>query len=108
MRLLTRAEELALISVWRLQDEAYSVKIREVIAELSGKEWAFGAIFVTLDRLVNQGLVISYLTEPISERGGRSKRIYKITETGLKAMIEIKEYEKNIWDGIPEINLKKS
>ncbi len=108
MRLLTRAEEIVLLSVWRLQDDAYSVRIREQIAKLTEKEWAFGAIFVTLERLVKEKLVSSYLSEPTSERGGRRKRIYQVTDDGLRAMVEIREFEKNMWEGLPEINLKKS
>ncbi|MFC1564747.1 PadR family transcriptional regulator [candidate division KSB1 bacterium] len=108
MRLLTRAEEIVLLSVWRLQDDAYSVKIREQIAKLTEKEWAFGAIFVTLDRLVKEKLVTSFLSEPTSERGGRRKRIYQVTQGGLRAMVDIKEFEKTMWEDLPVIKLKRN
>ena len=107
MKLLSRPEELLLLAIWRLQDSAYGVTIRNQIKEVTGKTWSFGALFITLERLVKKGFLTSYLTDPTPERGGRSKRIYKLTPVGLKALIEIKKVEKAMWEGISELSVEK-
>ena len=106
MKLLSRQEEMLLIAVWRLQHDAYGVKIRELLKELTGKEWAFGAIFTMLDRLVQKELLSSYLTDPTPERGGRSKRIYQLRKDGKQALIEIQQVQKSLWGGLEGLGLE--
>ena len=106
MKLLTRAEETLLLIIWRLQHEAYGVKIRELVEEQTGQQMAFGAIFVTLDRMVKNDLLTSYLTEPTAERGGRSKRIYQLTSDGKQALVEIRKVQNTLWKGIDNISLE--
>ena len=106
MKLLTRSEEMLLLAVWRLQDQAYAVPIREQLYKVTGKTWAFGALFVSLDRLVKKGHLTSYLTEPTQKRGGRSKRIYQLTTDGRRALIAIRKVERQLWSGISEIALE--
>ena len=108
MKFLSRSEEMFLLAIWRLQDNAYGVTIRNNLQEVTGKTWAFGALFITLDRLVKKGFLISFLTEPTPERGGRSKRIYKLTAEGLGALKEIKKMQEILWDGIPELSMDKN
>lgn len=107
MKFLSRSEEMFLLSIWRLQDNAYGVTIRNNLQKVTGKTWAFGALFITLDRLVKKGFLTSYLTEPTPERGGRSKRMYKLTADGLEALKEIKKMQEALWDGIPELTMDK-
>jgi len=107
MKFLSRSEEMFLLAIWRLQANAYGVTIRNNLQEVTGKTWAFGALFITLDRLVKKGFLTSYLTEPTPERGGRSKRIYRLTADGLDALKEIKKMQETLWDGIPELSLEK-
>ncbi len=76
--------------------------------EATGKFWSFGAVYMPLDRLVKRGLLQSYLDDPTPERGGRSKRIYKHTQDGLHALLEIKKVNDTMWAGIPEIKLEKA
>lgn len=106
MKLLTRAEEILLLTIWRLQHEAYGVKIRELVESQTGQQMAFGAIFVTLDRMVKNDLLTSYLTEPTAERGGRSKRIYQLTSEGKTALVESRKVQNNMWEGIENISLE--
>jgi PadR family transcriptional regulator, regulatory protein PadR len=106
--MLTRAEELVLLSVWKLQKNAYSVKIREHIMGLTGKHWSFGAVYMPLERLEKQNLLQSHLADPTSERGGRSKRIYQLTEFGQEALLEIKKIQEAAWQGLSKLSLKKN
>ena len=108
MTLITRSEEFLLLAVWRLRTRAYAVTIREQLKETTGKTWAFGALFVSLDRLVKKELLQSHLSDPTPERGGRGKRMYQLTEVGMQALIEIKQVEKVIWAGIPKLSIAKN
>lgn len=103
---LSRSEELMLLILWQLGNNAHGVPIRKKISEISGKSWSYGAIYIPLNRLEKKSMVESYLGEPTKKRGGRSKRFYKLTETGLKALIEVKELHEKMWAGMPELSLK--
>ncbi|MCP4724263.1 MAG: hypothetical protein GY863_04470 [bacterium] len=100
MNLITRGEEFVLLAVWRLQDTAYTVPIRKQLIDVSSKTWSLGSVYEALDRLEKKNYLESYLSEPMNSRGGRSKRIYKHTKDGLKAMIELKNAQNEIWKGI--------
>ncbi|MFC1493378.1 PadR family transcriptional regulator [candidate division KSB1 bacterium] len=106
MKLLTRPEELVLLAVWRLQNDAYCVPIREQLMQVTAREWSFGAIYDPLDRLEKKGLLESFQSEPTRNRGGRSKRIYELTKNGLEALIEIRSVEEAMWKGISKPSLK--
>ncbi len=106
MRFLSRPEELVLHAVWRLKENAYCVPIRKHVSKLSGEDWSFGAIYVPLHRLEKKGLVKSFLDHPIPVRGGRSRRIYKITRPGLEALTEVRELHDSMWAGAPEFSLE--
>lgn len=105
MRLLTRAEEFVLLAVWRLQENAYSIPLCEKLTEITGKTWKLGAVYMPLERLEKRGLVESYLSESTPERGGRHKRIYRLTRLGKQALLRIRAVEQAMWSGIPEIIL---
>lgn len=106
MKLLSRQEEMLLLAVWKLCSSAYGVKIKKHLINVTGKDWAFGALFVMLDRLVTKGYLKSHLADPTPERGGRSKRIYQLTESGRKALIEIKTIEKEMWKDAEDLETK--
>ena len=102
MKLLTRAEELILLAAWRLGENAYCVPIRAQISEITGESWSLGSIYMPLDRLVKKGYLKSYLSESTPERGGRHKRIYKLTQEGLRALEKARSLEVRMWKGIPD------
>ncbi len=102
MKILSRAEELVLLSVWRLQSEAYGVTIRKHIIKETGTEWSIGAIYVPLDRLTKWEYLEAIQGEPTSERGGRSKRYYRLTEDGKEALSQLKKVQENMWMNLPD------
>jgi len=104
MKLLSRTEEFILLSVLFLKDQAYSVLIRKHLNKVTGKTWSYGALFISLEQLVKKGYLTSSLTSPLPERGGRSKRIYALTPDGHKALEEIKQMERKMWEAVPETN----
>ena len=103
MRILSRSEEMVLVTVWKLKEEAYSVQIREYLRKITGKRWSFGSIYNPLNRLEQKGLLDSYTTEPIKERGGRSKRIYRVTPIGKEALTTLWEMQESLWESAPEL-----
>ena len=102
MKLLSRNEEIVLLAILRLKKNAYGVTIREQVSEATGQDWSFGQIYVPLDKLTQKGLVIKTLSEPTSQRGGRSKCMYTLSSTGKQALKEIRQIQDSLWDGIPE------
>lgn len=101
MKLLSRTEELLLNCIIRLQANAYTFMIREELKEITGKTWAFGAIFISLDRLEIKGYVKSYLGDETPDRGGRRKRFYSVSKDGLKALAEIRRIDISMWENLP-------
>ena len=99
MKLLSRPEELFLLAIWKLQDNAYTVTIRDQVNKITGKTWSFGATFVTLERLVKKRYLTSFLSAPTQKRGGRSKRMYKLTR------LDINKLQENMWKDIPRLSL---
>ena len=106
MKLLTRSEEMLLLAVWRLQEEAYGVTIRDQLATVTGKPSTFGALFVSLDRLIRKGHLESYMSDPQAKRGGRRRKMYRLTDTGRIALVEIRRVERTLWQGISEAALE--
>ena len=102
MILLTRAEELILLAVWKLKGNAYCVSIRAQISEITGENWSLGSIYMPLDRLVKKGYLQSHLSDSTPERGGRHKRIYKLTDGGMKALLRVRQIQANMWRDAPD------
>lgn len=101
MKLLSRQDEIVLLTIWRLKEKAYGVRIREYLSKVTGKYWSIGSIYVPLDRLTEKGFIRPYQGEPEEKRGGRSKRFYEITQPGLRALEEIRRVQDTLWDGFP-------
>jgi len=106
MNLLTKPEELLLLAVCNLKEDAYGVEILRYVSEKTGHEWSIGSIYVPLDRLVRLGYLDTYQGEPTSKRGGKSKRFYEITALGIETLLENRRIQNELWSGIPESLLK--
>ena len=100
MKFLSRPEELALRAVWRLKENAYCVPIKKQLVKATGNDWSFGAVYDPLDRLEKKGFLESYLSDPTAKRGGKRKRIYKLSPNGILALIKFKTITDEVWDGI--------
>lgn len=104
-KFITRPEELIMLAVWHLGDNAYLVSIREFLAKTTGREWSVGGIYVPLDRLSRLGYVEGSFGGATAERGGRSKKFYVLTKAGRKALGEIQRVHQAMWKGIPQIGI---
>ncbi|MCP4726622.1 MAG: PadR family transcriptional regulator [bacterium] len=105
MKILSRSEELLLLTVYKLKNEAYAFNIRSQLKKITGKASAYGALYVLLERLVEKGYLKSFLSDPTSERGGKRKRIYHLTPSAIEVLNETKKVEKIVWDGIGELKI---
>jgi PadR family transcriptional regulator PadR len=88
---LGRFEELVLLALVCLRENPYGVTIRREIAERTGRDVSFGAVYTTLERLERKGYVSSRLGEPTPERGGRAKRYFRIEAPGIQALERSRE-----------------
>ncbi|UCC45356.1 MAG: helix-turn-helix transcriptional regulator [Candidatus Zixiibacteriota bacterium] len=106
MKLISRKEELVLLSIWKLRDNAYGVTITDQLAKTTGRYWSIGAVYDVLDRLTRKALVAASASDPLPERGGKSKRLYRITKDGHQALEEIREIHDTMWSDLPESALE--
>lgn len=88
-------EQMVLLAILRLGDEAYGVTVRGELKVCTGREPAPGALYTTLDRLEEKGMVRSWLGDPTPQRGGRAKRYFQVTATGVQAVSNaVRSYQK--------------
>ena len=104
---LTKNEELILLSIWKLKDNAYGVTIRENFKQITGKTLNYGSLYNTLYLLVRRGLVESRESEPLSKQGGRRKVLYSITREGGNALSNARKVQKLAWDDVPDYAFEK-
>jgi DNA-binding PadR family transcriptional regulator len=83
---LGEVEQLVLLAVLRLGEEAYAVPIRELIARDGGVRLTRGSIYITLDRLEAKGLVESWFGDPTGEPGGKARRLFRVLPAGTAAL----------------------
>lgn len=94
---VTRREEQILLSINELKNDAYLVSIMKYLTNLLGKNWTVGAVHKPLIRLEKMGYIESYTGEATAIRGGRGKKIYKITDRGLEALSSAKKTNDLLW-----------
>jgi DNA-binding PadR family transcriptional regulator len=96
-------EQIVLTAVVALGDNAYGITIHRKVQELSKpKPVTLGAVYVTLDRMEAKGFVASVLSDPTPQRGGRSKRCYRLEKKGEHALRESAVVARRLWDVLNE------
>ena len=93
-------EQIVLLAVLRLREEAYGVPIRQEIERRTGRALTVGALYRTLDRLEEKGYVSSRFGEPTPERGGRSRRYFTVRPIGLRALRATRDALAAMWEGL--------
>jgi PadR family transcriptional regulator PadR len=96
-------ELMVLLALMRLGDDAYGVPISREIEQRSGREVALGSVYAALERLEEKGLVESRLGDPTAERGGRAKRYFRTTESGLRNVRQTQRALISLWKGLPDL-----
>ena len=93
--------ELAvLLSVSRLGETAYGLRVRQDVSALRQREYSVGAIYTTLQRLEDKSFLDSWMSDPIAVRGGRSRRHYRVTAAGRRAIHNARELSARLWSAL--------
>ena len=88
------------LAAWRLGDESYGMRIRQEIQDRLDRPITIGAVYVTLERLTQKGWLRTRTGEPTPQRGGRAKRFYYITPTGVAALEDARQQLARMWQGL--------
>jgi PadR family transcriptional regulator, regulatory protein PadR len=96
-------EQLVLLAVLQLGDEAYAVPVRNLIVARTGRDVARGALYTALERLEAKALLTSRLGEPIAERGGRPRRYFTVTPPGLALLRDARAAVANLSKGLESV-----
>jgi len=102
MKELTLYETIFLLAILRLPENAYGVTIRGEIKKISGRDIPYGTLYSYLEQLFKKGLVLKAFGAPTSERGGRSKIIYRISPEGTQALKEAYRLQKSVFLGLEQ------
>lgn len=100
-------EELVLLAIAILNDEAYGVAIKQEITDRTGRKVSIGALQTAFRRMEEKGFLTSQFGESTAIRGGKRKKFYAITALGAKVLKEARDLRMNMWDAIPRIVLKE-
>jgi len=103
MKFLTKSEEILLLAIWHLKDDAYGVTIRKHVMKVTGENVTYGTLYSSLDQLVKKEYVYKTIGDPTPERGGRRKIFYTIAPRGLEALKKSQELTRVLWSGIPDV-----
>ena len=93
-------EQIVLLAILRLGDNGYGVPIRREIEKRTRRSLTVGSLYSTLERLEQKGCITSWFGDPTPERGGRSKRYFKVKPLGLRALRESREALAAMWEGL--------
>jgi PadR family transcriptional regulator, regulatory protein PadR len=93
-------EQVILLAILRLRDDAYGVTIRAELADRTGRSVAPGAVYTALERLETKGLITSRMSDPTPQRGGRAKRCVTVTAAGMEALTRSVQAFERLLDGL--------
>ena len=97
---LGELEQIVLLALIRLCDNAYGVPIRQDIERRTKRDLSIAALYRTLERLEEKGFVSSTLGDPTPERGGRAKRFFRAEPPGLRALRRTRDALDVMWEGL--------
>lgn len=98
MRSITRKEELIMLSILYLQENAYLIAIQDYLSRVMGKKILLTSAHLPLSRLEKRGYIASRFGEATAVRGGRRKKIYHLTKTGTEVLQEYKRISDELWE----------
>ena len=93
-------EQLVMLAVIRLGDDAYGMNVRRELEESAGRDVTFGTVYGTLDRLEEKGYVTSWHADPEPVRGGRARKYFRIEPEGERALAQARDMMRRMWKGV--------
>ena len=100
-KFISRNEEIILLSILKLGDNAYGVSIRDRIYKDMGDKWSFASIYQPLENLMKKKYVQRKKGAPTAKRGGKSKYYYEVTSAGKEVLLALKRAGEQAWSGLP-------
>jgi DNA-binding PadR family transcriptional regulator len=97
---LNEVEQLILLAILRLGDEACGVPVRLAIEDRARRSVSLATVYAALERMEARGQVESWLSDPLPERGGRARKHFRLTAAGARALRESREEMARMWDGL--------
>lgn len=107
MKDLTKLEELVMLAIWRLRDEAYGVEIKKKVKDISGKEYFYNTLYTTFDQLARKAYISKHFGDPSAVRGGKRKVYFRITNLGFRALENAYKQNHMLWSGVDEGSFRK-
>ena len=107
MKELTKLEELVMMAIWRLKDDAYGVQIKSKVKEIGGREYFYNTSYTTFDQLARKGYIKKHFGEPSAVRGGKRKVYFHVTKEGRRALENAFKRHSRVWAGINEESFRK-
>lgn len=107
MKGLTRKEELIMLSILNLQKDAYLIAITDHLSKITGKRVSLTSVHLPLSRLEKRDLIESEFGEATAVRGGRRKKIYKVTKIGFEELNEYKRITDMLWTNYSMLSVQK-
>lgn len=95
-------EEFTLLAVRALGDHPYAVPIQQYVEKVTARPISIGSIYAALTRLEDKGFLRSTMSEAVAQRGGKSKRVYAVTPSGLRTARDLHRVRQRIWSAIAE------
>jgi DNA-binding PadR family transcriptional regulator len=98
---LDATDQLVLLALARRSEgDGYGVTVRREIEEVGGRALALATVYAALERLERRGLVRSWLSEPLAERGGRARRCYALEPAATKLLLQSRAAFDRLWEGL--------
>lgn len=98
MKDLALAEEMVLLAIWKLKNNAYGVTIRKQVSKSTNRVFPYGTLYSVLDKLSKKRLITKIVSDPLPRRGGRSRNYYRVTRDGIFALKAALKLKKSLWD----------
>ena len=104
MKFLSRIEEILLLTIWKLGEQAFGISIRKQVETDTGVAWLSGAIYAPLNRLRRNGYVETRQADVPGEFGGRPRIYYSLSQLGREKLATIQQMNRAIWADIPDLS----
>ncbi|WP_031529272.1 PadR family transcriptional regulator [Dyadobacter crusticola] len=95
-------EEVVLLTVAVLGENAYAVTVTQELERKTGRLVGFSSVHTTLQRMEQKGYLTSVMGGATAERGGRRKRFFVVTALGQKVLLEVKQVRDDLWNALPQ------
>ncbi len=108
MVILSRSEEQVLLSIWNLRDDAYLLSVKKHLTKKTGREWSLSSVQKPLLQLERKGYIDTFMGEATPVRGGRRKKLCRITRAGMESLKSLKKEQDVMWQEFINVELDRA